>query len=83
MEYSEFLLQFELLFRHAKQENLCSEDLSLMKARLLDTASSSYESFSSDRSPSKILTASEFKALRHFYQNKNIVIRKQVRIIPS
>ena len=46
IEYSEFILPFELLFRDIKQENLCSEDLSLMKARLLDTALSSYESFS-------------------------------------
>ena len=41
-EYSEFLLPFDLLFRDVKQENLYSEDLSLMKARLLDTALSSY-----------------------------------------
>ena len=47
-----------------------------MKARLLDTALSSYESFSSDRSPSENLTASEFKALRHLSKNKNIVIQK-------
>ena len=33
IEYSEFLLPFELLFRDVKQENLCCEDLSLMKAR--------------------------------------------------
>ena len=42
-----------------------------MKARLLDTALSSY-----DRNPSEILTASEFKALRHLLKNKNIVIQK-------
>ena len=53
IEYSEFLLPFELLFRDVKQENLCSEDFSLMKARLLDTALPPYESFSSDRSPSE------------------------------
>ena len=46
IEYSGFLLPFALLFRDVKQENLCNEDLSLMKARLLDTALSSYESFS-------------------------------------
>ena len=46
IEYSEIILPFELLFRDIIQENLCSEDLSLMKARLLDTALSSYESFS-------------------------------------
>ena len=44
IEYSEFLLPFALLFRDVKQENLCNEDLSLIKARLLDTALSSYES---------------------------------------
>ena len=47
-----------------------------MKARLLDTALSSYEIFTSDRSPSENLTASEFKALRHLSKNKNIVIQK-------
>ena len=47
-----------------------------MKARLLDTALPSCESFSSDRSPSENLTAPEFKALRHLPKNKNIVIQK-------
>ena len=76
IEYSEFLLPFELLFWDVKQENLCSEDLSLMKARLLDITLSSYESFSSDQGPSDDLPASEFKALRHLSKNKNIVIQK-------
>ena len=44
IEYSEFLLPFALLFRDVKQDNLCNEDLSLIKARLLDTTLSSYES---------------------------------------
>ena len=76
IEYSEFLLPFELLFRDVKQENLCIEYLSLRKAGLLDTALSSYESFSSYQSPTENLTASEFKALRHLSKNKNIVIQK-------
>ena len=76
IECSEFLLPFELLFRDVKQENLHSEDLSLIKARLLDTALSSYKSFSRDQSPSENLTESEFKALRHLSKNKNIVIQK-------
>ena len=37
IEYSEFLLSLKFLFRDVKQVNLSSEDLSLMKARLLDT----------------------------------------------
>ena len=76
IEYSKFLLRFEFLFRDVKQENLCSENLSLMKARLLGTALSSNESFSNVQSPSENLTASEFKALRHLSKNKNIVIQK-------
>ena len=76
IEYSEFLLTLELLFRDVKQEDLCSEDLTLIKARLLDTALSSNESFSSDQNPSENLAASEFKALRHLSKNKNIVIQK-------
>ena len=76
IEYSEFLLPFELLFRDVKQENYQSEDLSLIKARLLDTVLSSYEIFSRDQSPSENLTESEFKALRYLSKSKNIVIQK-------
>ena len=76
IEYSKFLLSFELLFRDVKQENFHSENWPLIKARLLDTALSSYESFSRDQSPSENLTASEFKALRRLSKNKNIVIQK-------
>ena len=47
-----------------------------IKARLLDTALSSYESFSSGRSPSENLTVSQFRALSHLSKNKNIVIQK-------
>ena len=50
IEYLESLVSFELLFHDVKQENLCSEDFSLMKARLRDTGLPSYESFSRDRS---------------------------------
>ena len=59
-----------------KQQNLCSENLSLMKARLLDTALSSYESFSNDKKTSETVTASELKALRYLSKNKSIVIQK-------
>ena len=55
---------------------MCSEDWSLIKARLLQTAFSSYEGFSIDWSPFENLTTFEFKALRHLSKNKNIVIHK-------
>ena len=57
-----------------KQENLCEEDLSLIKARSLDTALPSYQSFSNDQSPFENLSISEFKVLIHLSKNKNIVI---------
>ena len=66
IKYSEFLLPFELLLQDVKQENLCSEDLYLTKARLLDTALlKAVESFSGERSPSEKLTTAEFKASRY------------------
>ena len=76
IEYSEFLLPFELLFRYVKQVILCNEDLRLIKARLLETALSAFESFSSDQSPSEDSAASKSKVLRHFSKNKNIFILK-------
>ena len=47
-----------------------------MKARLLDTALVSYESFTNDTSPSENLTTSEFKALVNLFKIQNIVIQK-------
>ena len=76
IEYSEFLLPFELLFRDIKREDLCNKDMSLIKARLLDTAITAYQNFSSDKDPPENLTPSEFKALKRLSKNKNIVIQK-------
>ena len=38
IEYSDFLLPFELLLCDIKREVLCNDDMSLIKARLLNTA---------------------------------------------
>ena len=73
IKYSEFLLPFGLLFRDVKRKNLCTEDLRLMKARLLDKAWSSCESFPNDQDPSENLTTLEFKPLRHLSKHKNIL----------
>ena len=45
IEYSDFLLLFELLFCDIKPEDLCNENMSLIKTRLLDTALNSYQKF--------------------------------------
>ena len=47
--------------------------MSLIKARLLDTALTSYENVSRDKNPPENLTPSEFKRLS---KNKNILIQK-------
>ena len=76
IEYSEFLLPLELLFHDIKREDLCNEDICVIKARLLDTALTSYQNFSRDREPPENLTSSEFKALKRLSKNKDIVIQK-------
>ena len=48
----------------------------LIKARLLDTALTSYQNFSSDQDPPENLTSSEFKAHKGLSKNKDIVIQK-------
>ena len=48
------------LIPYIKKENLYSEDLSLIKVRLLDTAFFTYESIFSDQSLSEKLKTSEF-----------------------
>ena len=50
--------------------------MSLIKARLLDTALTSYQNFSSDQEPPENLISSEFKALKRLSKNKDIVIQK-------
>ena len=48
----------------------------VIKARLLDTALTSYQNFSRDREPPENLTSSEFKALKRLSKNKDIIIQK-------
>ena len=58
------ILPFELLFRDIKREDLCNEDMSVIKARLLDTALTSYQNFSRDRKPPEKRITSELKLLK-------------------
>ena len=71
MEYSEFLLPFKTLLRDIKREELCNEDMSVIKARLLETALTSYQNISSKREPPENLTSSEFKALKCLQMDSN------------
>ena len=50
-----------------------------MKARFLDRALPSYQSFSNDQNLPENLTTSKFRALRHLSRSKNIVTQKADR----
>ena len=76
MEYSEFLLPFKTLLPDIKREELCNEDMSVIKARLLETALTSYQNISSDPEPPENLTSSEFKALKRLSKTKDIIYQK-------
>ena len=51
IEYSKFLLPFELLFRDVKPNSESSVDLASVKARLQDTAFTSYSAFNKRQLP--------------------------------
>ena len=76
MEYSEFLLPFKTLFCDIKREDICNEDMTVIKDRVLETALTSYQNISSDPDAAENLISSEFKALKHLSKNKDIVIQK-------
>ena len=51
-------------------------DMSLIKAKLLRAALTSYQNFYSNRNLPENLTPSEFKTRKRLSKNKNIVIQK-------
>ena len=67
---------FYYLLSYYVMKYLCNEDISLINTRLLDTALTSYQNFSSDKNPPENLTPSEFKTLKRLSKNKNILIQK-------
>ena len=73
IEYSKFLLPFELLFRDIKSNSESSVDLASVKARLQDTAFTSYSAFNKDNSPPSNLSKNEFESLCKL---KNVILDK-------
>ena len=76
IEYSKFLLPFELLFRDIKSNSESSVDLASVKARLQDTAFTSYSAFNKDNSPPSNLSKNEFESLCKLKNENNLVIQK-------
>ena len=79
IEYSEFLLPFEFLFRDIKSNSESSVDLASIKARLLDTAFTSYSAFNEDNSQPFNLSKDEFESLCKLKNESNLVIQKADR----
>ena len=76
IEYSKFLLPFELLFRDIKANIESSVDLASAKARLQDTAFTSYTGFNKDNSPPSNISKDEFESLCKLKNENNLVIQK-------
>ena len=76
IEYSNFLLPFELLFRDIKSNSESPIDLASEKARLHDTAFASHSAFSKDNSVPFNLSKDEFGSLCRLKNENNLVIQK-------
>ena len=75
LEYADYMLRFELLFRDIKTNDLITAQNSSIKSKLLDTAFTSYNFFERKR-PVSNLSEAELNALENLTKNKNLVIQK-------
>ena len=69
------MLPCELIYRDIKSEEVPSENLNILKNKLLDTATSSYAKIKSCRIKSS-LNSDEAKALINLTKQKDIIIQK-------
>ena len=76
IEYSKFLLPFELLFRDIKSNSESSVDFASVKALLQDTAFTSYSAFYKGNYPLSNLSKNEFESLCKLKNENNLVIQK-------
>ena len=66
IEYSKFLLPFELLFHDIKSNSESSVDLASVKACLEDTAFTSYSALNKDNSPPSNISRDQFESLSNW-----------------
>ena len=76
IECSKFLLPFKLPFCDIKSNSESSIDLASVKARLKDTAFTSYSAFNKDNSPHSNISKDELESLCKLKNNNNLVIQK-------
>ena len=75
LEYVDFMLPFELLFRDIKNSDLSIPQTKAVKLKILDTAFSSFDSFNNNKMRSN-LSKEELKALHNLRKQKHLVIQK-------
>ena len=75
LEYADFMLPFELLFRDIKNNDLSIPQTKAVKSKILDTAFSSFDSFNNNKMRSN-LSKEELKALHDLRKPKHLVIQK-------
>ena len=76
IEYSKFLLPFELLFRDIKSNSKSSVNLASVETRLHNTAFTSYSAFNKDKSSPFNLSKDEFESLCNLKNENNLVIQR-------
>jgi len=76
LEYSKFLLPFELLYREIKFSGISADEFPFLKAKLQDTALSSYMNFKKDSSPPSNLSKEEFESLLALKNQNDLIFQK-------
>ena len=75
LEYADYMVSFELLFRDITTTNLSNIQNETIKSNLRDTAFSSLTSFDKNK-PKNNLTKTELHAINSLKQNNDIIIQK-------
>ena len=81
IEYTDLMLPYELLYRDIKSEEVPSENLTILKNKFLDTATSSYAKIKSCRIRSN-LSSNMAEDLKNLTKQKDIIIKKQIEETP-
>ena len=76
LEYADYMVSFELIYRDIKTINLNTLQNKTIKSTLLDTAFSSFDTFKKNKPKYNNLSEIELQALNSLLQNKDITIQK-------
>ena len=75
LEYSDYLLPFELLYRDIKDLDLPNEKTNFLKAKIKDCALSSFKLYNEKGAVSSLIEDEVF-ALKTLSKNKDLIIQK-------